>query len=244
MSWDRTMTILPYKESYILEWRYGNNLFAYSSRKRKSLSIPKMINGTLDDVTIGNEIAFADEENGKLRECIWLTYFVRTYFQGIPVIIFDNHNHALYFWYEALANGIIQENALLIHIDEHSDLWENENIIIGRDLESMWKFTNFSCNVGNYIKPAIKDGLVWNMIRIENEHELSQCMDYRVPKNSILNLDLDFFAPEMDFIEEWKKLQCIRNILPHVRLITIATSPYFIDQSRAIEKLKLIFSLD
>lgn len=80
------------------------------------------------------------------------------------------------------------------------------------------------------------------MIRIENEYAIDQYMNYTVPENSILNLDLDFFAPEMDFIEEWKKLQCIRNLLPQVQLITIATSPYFIDQARAIEKLKLIFT--
>lgn len=79
------------------------------------------------------------------------------------------------------------------------------------------------------------------MIRIENEYEIDRYIDYKIPKNSILNIDLDFFAPEMDFIGEWKKLQCIRNILPQVQLITIATSPYFIDQARAIEKLKLIF---
>ncbi len=40
------------------------------------------------------------------------------------------------------------------------------------------------------------------MIRIENEYAIDQYMNYTVPENSILNLDLDFFAPEMDFIEE------------------------------------------
>ncbi len=211
-------------------------------RKGKTLFIPKIIDGTLDDVTIGDNIVFADEENGKLRECRGLSHFVRTQFRDIPMIIFDNHNHALYFWYEALAHRIIQENTELIHIDEHSDLWENENTIIKRDLEYIWEFSNFSCNVGNYIKPGIKNSLIWSMIRIENEYAIDQYMNYTVPENSILNLDLDFFAPEMDFIEEWKKLQCIRNLLPQVQLITIATSPYFIDQARAIEKLKLIFT--
>lgn len=68
------------------------------------------------------------------------------------------------------------------------------------------------------------------MIRIENEYELDTYMQYIPHKNSVLNLDLDFFAPEMDFIDDEKKLKCIRNLLPKVRCVTIATSPYFIDQ--------------
>jgi hypothetical protein len=55
-------------------------------------------------------------------------------------------------------------------------------------------------------------------------------MDYTPSGNSILNLDLDFFAPEMDFIDEEKKVRLIRNLLPKVKYVTIATSPYFIDQ--------------
>ncbi len=43
------------------------------------------------------------------------------------MIIFDNHNHALYFWYEARINGLISTKNTLVHIDEHSDLWENKN---------------------------------------------------------------------------------------------------------------------
>lgn len=45
----------------------------------------------------------------------------------------------------------------------------------------------------------------------------------------------------MDFIDELKKLKLIRNLLPKVRCITIATSPYFIEQELAIAKLHTIF---
>ena len=55
-------------------------------------------------------------------------------------------------------------------------------------------------------------------------------MDYTPPENSILNLDLDIFAPELDHIPENKKIQIIKNLIPKVKYITIATSPYFIDQ--------------
>ena len=89
---------------------------------------------------------------------------------------------------------------------------------------------NYSCNVGNYIRPALDAGIIGTMIRIENEFELEKYIDYTPSENSILNLDLDFFAPEMDFIDEEKKLTCIQNLLPKVKCVTIATSPFFIDQ--------------
>lgn len=82
--------------------------------------------------------------------------------ENFPEIqVFDNHNHALFFWCEAIQKEIIQPNFELIHIDEHSDLWENNfEISDFSDLRKMWEFTNFSCNVGNYIAPALRAGIV------------------------------------------------------------------------------------
>ena len=68
------------------------------------------------------------------------------------------------------------------------------------------------------------------MIRIENEAEIDAYINYTPSRNTVLNLDLDIFAPELDFIPEAKKMQLIRNLLQKVDYVTIATSPYFIDQ--------------
>ena len=251
---------MHYQESHILSENTGNNAFSYNIRMSKSLYIPSLIEWALDDVKIGTEIVFEEMEDDKIRSCLGLEHFIRLTdssilalqysniptFQpsNIPITIFDNHNHALYFWYEALSKGIISPWVELIHIDEHSDLWDNKNTIQSRDLSSIWRFTNYECNVGNYIAPAIADGLVWKVIRIENDYELDAYMDYTPSRNSILNLDLDFFSPEMSFIDEEKKIRCIRNLLAKVQCVTIATSPYFIDQWLAIEKLHQIFLRD
>ncbi|MFZ4461346.1 MAG: UPF0489 family protein [Patescibacteria group bacterium] len=99
-----------------------------------------------------------------------LKHFVRTTWNNIPVTIFDNHNHALYFWYEARQLEIIQDGATLVHIDEHSDLWENVHTFSkpdSLDLVKAFEFTNKFCNVGNYIKPAMQEGIIGEMIRIE-----------------------------------------------------------------------------
>ena len=68
------------------------------------------------------------------------------------------------------------------------------------------------------------------MIRIENEYQIDTYMDYTPAENSVLNLDIDIFAPELDHIDEEKKVLLIKNLLKKVKYVTIATSPYFIDQ--------------
>lgn len=156
----------------------------------------------------------------------------------------------LAFWYEAYQDGLLKENAELIHIDEHSDLWDNPydiSIINNPDFfnlsrkeqdDKIYRFTNYRCNVGNYIQPAIRDGLIKNRIRIENEYQVDEYMNYKPSPNSILNIDLDFFSPEMNFIQYEKKMKIIQNLIPHVGCITFATSPYFIDFSLAMRALR------
>ncbi len=221
-----------------------NNSFAWKEREEKywyppTLFIPSLIRGDISDVQIGDEVVFEEIEDGKLRSCVGLKHFVQI--NSRPIIIFDNHNHALYFWIEAMRRWILHPWFELIHIDEHSDLWENKNILnldkAISDEEYAWDFTNLSCNVGNYIQPAIQSGLVGKMIRIENESQIDEYMNYKPRWSSVLNLDLDVFAPELDFIPEEKKIQLIQNLLPWADYITIATSPYFINQWNALKKL-------
>jgi hypothetical protein len=162
----------------------------------------------------------------------------------VPAVIFDNHNHALFFWYRAREMGFLENGTTLIHIDMHSDLWENEYILASEDasdLEKVWKFANFSCNVGNYIKPAMTEGLVGEMIRIEGEQDLIRESGRIVPKNSILNLDLDFFAEELDDIDFELKKRVIFHFAKQVSLITVSTSPFFIPGERAIGVLRKLF---
>ena len=165
-------------------------------------------------------------------------------YTNLEIIIFDNHNHALYFWIDAVRRGIMKKGFTLIHIDEHSDLWDNpHNLEIDRAIADdtyTWEFANHSCNVGNYIQPALRSGLVGEMIRIENEYQIDHHMDSTIAENSILNLDIDIFAPELDHIPEEKKIRIIKNLMKQVNYVTIATSPYFIEQWIAIEKLKEI----
>lgn len=241
---------MPYQTPSILLEQMWNNAFAWEKRtqmwgKTPSLYIPKVINGIIDDVKIWNEVVFEEVENDILRSCIGLENFVKI---SDKIVVFDNHNHALYFWMEAIRNGIIEKWFELIHIDEHSDLWDNtHHFDYEQSLKSpeyTWNFVNIFCNVGNYILPAIESGVIWNMIRIENEYQIDAFIDYKTESNSVLNLDLDIFAPELDHIPENKKIQIIKNLLRQVKYVTIATSPFFIDQWKAIEMLNKILKND
>lgn len=237
---------MPYSQERILTEKSWNNFFAWDERKSKymrspTLIIPSVIEGDIDDVQIWEHIVFEEIEDWLLRSCVGLKNFVQI---GENITIFDNHNHALYFWIEAVRKWIISKWFELIHIDEHSDLWKNDNILdleeAMRNEEYIWNFTNLSCNVGNYILPAIDCWLVRNMIRIENEYQIDTYMNYIPSENSILNLDIDVFAPELDHIPEEKKIDIIKNLIKKVKYVTIATSPYFIDQWAAIKILQNI----
>jgi glutaredoxin-related protein len=57
------------------------------------------ITGDISHVQVGNEIAFEEVEDGILKSCTGLRNFVQL---SENTIIFDNHNHALYFWIDAL----------------------------------------------------------------------------------------------------------------------------------------------
>jgi hypothetical protein len=239
---------MNYLSKNILTKNTGNNAFAWEMRterhkKSPTLIIPSIIDGTIEDIKIGTDIVFEEIENKELRSCYGLENFVKI---EENIVVFDNHNHALYFWLEAVRKWIIHPGFELIHIDEHSDLWNNENIL---NLETAiadpgyaWDFTNLSCNVGNYILPTIECGLVGNMIRIENEYQIDAYMDYTPHENSVLNLDVDIFAPELDHIPVHKKMKIIQNLLTRVKYVTIATSPFFIEQWKAIQILKQILN--
>ncbi len=65
---------MDYSAPHILSLCSGNNAFAWEERMRKYgkspiLTIPSLIDGTIDDVLLGDTIVFEEMEDGKLRPC-------------------------------------------------------------------------------------------------------------------------------------------------------------------------------
>ncbi len=231
-----------YTKSFYLTGQQGNNAFAYSARgPEPRLYVPSIRDGTLEDVRVGMEAVFEDfDYEGVFQSCKGLENFIRAEWRGIPVIVVDNHNHVFYFWYEALAKGQLQRGATLIHIDAHKDARIPEKAFSGGPLEEVFRYTNEELNVGNYIVPAQKEGLVGE-VQFVTSGEALEDRRFVETKNKILNIDLDFFAPEMAYIDFEKTKRFILEQAKTASLITVSTSPFFIDQELAIRRLLDIF---
>lgn len=230
-----------YQSSFYLTDNISNNSLSFEKRKNPQLYVPKVIEGNLEDVKIGTEVVFEDyDEHDQLQSCIGLENLVKLVHPQTKksMVVVDNHNHVFYFWYEAWHQKLIERGITLVHIDAHRDTRIPERLLSykeSNDLGKVFKYTNSILNVGNYIPPAMEEGLVGELISITSERELKGAE----PKRPfILNIDLDFWAPEMDYIDEKWSIEKIKDWMLEADLITFATSPFFIEQERAIEILR------
>ena len=182
-------------------------------------------------IEIGSKIVFEDYDgNGALVSCKGLKQFIETRLpledqspdgaqssDGVPLYIFDNHNHAFYFWHRELIRRNIHPGATLIHVDQHKDARLPEKYLaqdLIYDEEAVFKYTNEVLNVGNFIPAAQKDGLIGEVINIDSEDSLRKCHEqfndqaktfssinnetsfndpvHNITPNIILDIDLDF----------------------------------------------------
>lgn len=242
-----------YNKWFFIESPVWNNEFSFDKRQNKKLFVPEIIEAkSFDEIKFQDDlekIAFEDFDfDDKLSTNYWLKNFYRFQMWWKEVVLFDNHNHAFYFWYEARSRKIIWNKNLLIHIDQHADTRDNDKIISKSDsksLEKVFDFTNFVLNVWDYIIPAQKEGIIENIVQIRNTKNLEDYLqNFSNKKNNskiILNLDLDFFASELDFIDFELKKKVILDAFEKASYVTVCTSPFFVDQGLAVEKFKEIF---
>ena len=242
-----------YNKWFFIESPVWNNKFSFDKRQNKKLFVPEIIEAkSFDEIKFQDDlekIAFEDFDfDDKLSTNYWLKNFYRFQMWWKEVVLFDNHNHAFYFWYEARSRKIIWDKNILIHIDQHADTRDNDKIISKSDsksLEKVFDFTNFVLNVWDYIIPAQKEGIIENIVQIRNTKNLEDYLqNFSNKKNNskiILNLDLDFFASELDFIDFELKKKVILDAFEKASYVTVCTSPFFVDQGLAVEKFKEIF---
>ena len=230
-------------------------------------------------LTKWDEIVFEEEYKGTIRSCVWLSCFVACDWKNpdkkdqiTPIYIFDNHNHAFFFWIYSIAGWDISSPFNVIHVDEHSDMRESEiefekfilDVIWADDkwiatnfiseikkpwdvqkmlLDITYAYTNEVLNVWNYIRPAQKFNIIKELVPVQSETHL----DYIENKmknlswSIVLNLDMDFFSKWMEYIPYSKKIEKIRYLASKADVITISTSPYFMDQDEAIRIIYDIF---
>lgn len=236
-----------YKKSFYIKNPVWNNAFSFEKRINKELYVADLIKiNNLEEIKIWEKVVFEDF-NWELESCKWLNNFYEIEWNNKKVYLFDNHNHAYYFWYLARNLKVIWDNNILYHIDEHSDMRDPEKYLLKSesfDLEKVFDYTNNFLNVGNYIIPAIKEWIINEVIQIRNESNLFEYINKNQDFNQsiILNLDLDFFQPDLDFIDYNLKKKVVLDIAKKANVITIASSPFFINQELAIKIFKDLFS--
>ncbi len=243
-----------YRQDFYLEENQGNNGFDFRQRSEVQpdprLRIASLIHFTsfreaLSALLPSPATTFELEIDGRIKSFAGLKNFLifpNPERPDRPVVIIDNHNHAFYFWHWAKLTFRFSTPLPLIHIDQHKDSRIPSSLLTPEDsekLDKVFEYTNRTLNVGNFIPPAIKSGLIEKPVTIDSSSSLD---NFTVPeKPYLLDIDLDFFAPEFDYIDRNKKISIIQKLLPLAELVTIATSPYFIDQSAAGLALREIF---
>jgi hypothetical protein len=95
-------------------------------------------------------------------------------------------------------------------------------------------------NVGSFIKPALKHNIFSDLIIIDSSYGF----DLDIEGEFVLDIDLDIFSKDMDYIPYDLKLSKIQELIKKAKVITIASSPFFIDQEYAIKVLKELFNYD
>lgn len=235
-------TLQKYYNGFFIDRPAGNNAFSHGRRENKQIYVPPIIKGGIRDLAVGEKIVFSEiGEGGVEINTKGLKSFVYLQHHGKDVFIFDNHNHAFFFWAYALKLGPIGLGSTLVHVDQHRDTRKPARYFTfsdpkAIDLKAAFEYTNFELNVGNFIKPALAANIFTKLEVIDSRSAFTQSFDDGI----VLDIDLDIFCDDMAYIEEDYKIEKIKQYLQSASLVTMATSPFFMEQSRAINLAKLL----
>lgn len=252
-----------YKKPFVINGAKSNNAFSFEQRQKakgmppvlhvadlRYIGYDELVDSDLGQIREGDETAFEDfDDSDKLVSCKGLQHFIGTelpFVEPVPAYIFDNHNHAFYFWIKHLE--LCQSRPVLIHFDQHKDTRMPESLPAGKpDLQTAFNYTNEVLNVGNFLGAAIKMDLFEEVFIIDAEDALANLTENvqlikKIQQHPLfIDIDLDFFSHEMAYIEENLKIRVINKFVRQARLVTFATSPFFIDFGIAKQKLQMIF---
>ena len=129
----------------------------------------------------------------------------------------------------------------LVHIDQHKDMREPENYDVDiNDIDDVFRCTNYTLNVGNFIKPALHHNIFSEAIIIDSTYGLEMDVEGEI----VLDIDLDIFSKDMEYMSYDLRVNKIKEYIERSKVITIASSPFFIEQDYAIKVLKELFNYD
>lgn len=107
-------------------------------------------------------------------------------------------------------------------------------------MPSIARYVNEVCTIADFIQPALRSGLLGECVQVRTENGIINGEWLMMNDRYILDIDIDFWAPEMSIGEFDRTIQKTRQLIAGASMVTIATSPCFIDQGRAVEIVKLL----
>jgi len=87
-----------YYHGFWLTEARGNNAFSFLRRRQQRIYVPPIMRAGPEALAPGSEIVFSEIEDGKERNLTGLANFLGFERQGKIFFLFDNHNHAFFFW--------------------------------------------------------------------------------------------------------------------------------------------------
>ncbi|MDO4794131.1 MAG: hypothetical protein Q3993_08090 [Filifactor alocis] len=103
-----------------------------------------------------------------------------------------------------------------------------------------WVYTNYVLNVGNFIPPLLEVLKFEHYYCVDSSYRMREAEEISLG-DFILDLDLDFFSEDMDYISWDERISFVRDLVEKAGLITVATSPYFIGFERCKKVIGELF---
>ncbi len=187
---------------------------------------------TKAEIVLSNEPAFFDDDGTPFCGLKEFEIIKNSKFSA-PIYIFDNHNFALLPFFETTKK--YNKQFEIVHIDAHRD-----NAIFQHSYPKQITKNNLNwclekTRISDYLDLATKTNLIGKIHNITQSWEFE---NFKLPQNDfILNLDIDIFGPDGEMVETELKTKVIKKAMQKAKTICIATSPGFIDQNIAKEKI-------
>ncbi len=143
----------------------------------------------------------------------------------------DTNSYAVFDWDNTSIQGDTQLNLFIYQI---------ENLVYKLNPQKFNEVIRKNVPTNNF-KERYKnlDGEVLNAAKLANDIHKDYIFLY---ENYIFDIDLDFRAPEMGISNFEQTIKNTKNLISSAKMVTIATSPYFLDQKQALELIKLLCS--
>lgn len=247
---------IPYKKNTQLFWKQWNNTFGYDQRmllkSNPVISLPeiKYISDIFHIKTGTSYVIHEIDSTWSIISEKWLANiydYSSASFEKKRIIIMDNHNHALFFRTQELIDKKHQ-NISITHIDQHSDLNSpNKYIQLPTSTCDLWEYTNYICEISTFIKPFLDRFPSTDFRWIKSEYDYLSHKDDLLTsskkdwKIKIVDIDCDFRAPEMSIEKFDETITLTKQLIIHADIVTIATSPLFIDQDNALSIIHKLF---